>query len=382
MKKARIMSVFGTRPEAIKMAPLVRELAKREGLESLCCVTAQHREMLDSVLNIFHIQPDYDLNIMEAGQTLSTITTKCLLGLEKVFQQAQPDLVLVHGDTSTAFSAALAAFYGKIPVGHVEAGLRTYDRYSPFPEEMNRTLIGDLAELHFSPTAANRSNLCREGIEKGIYLTGNTVIDAMSTTIRSDFIFPTEELNHIDYVGKKVIVVTCHRRENYGEPMEHIMSALAHIAKTYPEVELIYPVHLSPVVQEVAHRHLDGISNIHLIAPVDVEEMHNLMARCYMVMTDSGGLQEEAPALGKPVLVLRRETERPEAVTAGTVKLAGVEYDRIVSLADELITNQTAYDTMAHSVNPYGDGKACIRIADAIEYRFGLRTMPPSEFLT
>lgn len=375
------MSVFGTRPEAIKMAPLVQELAGREGLESLCCVTAQHREMLDSVLNIFKITPDYDLNIMEPGQTLSTITTKCLLGLEKVFQEAKPDLVLVHGDTTTAFSAALAAFYCKIPVGHVEAGLRTHDRYSPFPEEMNRTMVGDLAELHFSPTAANRKNLMVEGIEKGIYLTGNTVIDAMKTTVRSDFVFSTDLLNHIDYEKRKVIVVTCHRRENYGEPMENIMSALSQIAYAHPETELIYPVHLSPVVQEVAHRHLEGQENIHLVPPVDVEEMHNLMARCYMVMTDSGGLQEEAPALGKPVLVLRKETERPEAVQAGTVKLAGVDYDNIVSLAEALITDQNMYDGMAHAVNPYGDGSACIRIADAIEYRYGLRETPPAEFV-
>lgn len=363
------------------MAPLVQELARRDGVESLCCVTAQHREMLDSVLNIFKIKPDYDLNIMEPGQTLSTITTKCLLGLETVFREAQPDLVLVHGDTSTAFSAALAAFYGKIPVGHVEAGLRTYDRYSPYPEEMNRTMIGDLAELHFAPTIANRANLQREGIEQGIYLTGNTVIDAMKTTIQRDFQFSSEELNYIDYSNKKVIVVTCHRRENYGEPMEHIMSALAYIAQTEPSVELVYPVHLSPVVQEVAHRYLDGLENVHLIAPVDVEDMHNLMERSYLVMTDSGGLQEEAPALGKPVLVLRKETERPEAVAAGTVKLAGVEYDNIISLAHELISNRETYDTMAHAVNPYGDGKACVRIADAIEYRFGLRNTPPEEFL-
>ena len=380
MRGMRVLSVFGTRPEAIKMAPLVKELAGREGLESLCCVTAQHREMLDSVLRIFELTPDYDLNIMEPGQSLSTITTKCLLGLEKVFAEAKPDLVLVHGDTSTAFSAALAAFYAKIPVGHVEAGLRTYDKYSPFPEEMNRTLVGDLANLHFSPTMTNRQNLLREGIEKGIYLTGNTVIDAMATTVRSDFHFATEVLNHIDYENKKVIAVTCHRRENYGQPMEDIMSALAHIAKGHPEVELVYPVHLSPVVQEVARRHLEGIGNVHLIPPIDVEEMHNLMARSYMVMTDSGGLQEEAPALGKPVLVLRRETERPEAVHAGTVKLAGVEYGNIVALADQLLDDPSVYAEMARAVNPYGDGHACRRIADAIEYTFGLRETPPEEF--
>ncbi len=378
----RVMSIFGTRPEAIKMAPLVQELSRRAGVESLCCVTAQHREMLDSVLGIFRLKPDFDLDIMEPGQTLSTITTKCLLGLEKVFQQAKPDLVLVHGDTSTAFSAALAAFYSQIKVGHVEAGLRTYDKYSPFPEEMNRTLVGDLADLHFSPTAANRDNLRREGIERNVFLTGNTVIDAMATTVRPDFRFGTELLNRLDYKGRRVILVTCHRRENYGAPMENIMSALAQIARTHPETELVYPVHLSPVVQKCAHGHLDGMENVHLIAPLDVEEMHNLMARCYLVMTDSGGLQEEAPALGKPVLVLRKETERPEAVAAGTVKLAGVDYDRIVALADELLRDPEAYGEMAHAVNPYGDGRACGRIADAIEYVFGLRTQGPEEFGT
>ena len=380
MKPIRVMSIFGTRPEAIKMAPLVKALARRTGVESLCCVTAQHRQMLDSVLDIFRLTPDFDLNIMEPGQSLSTITTKCLLGLEKVFQQAQPDLVLVHGDTSTAFSAALAAFYGQIRVGHVEAGLRTGDKYSPFPEEMNRTVIGDLADLHFCPTAANRENLYREGITQGVFLTGNTVIDAMADTVRKDFCFTTELLNQLDYSGRKVILVTCHRRENYGQPMENIMAALAKIAQTHRSAELVYPVHLSPVVQEAAHQHLDGMENVHLIPPVDVEEMHNLMARSYMVMTDSGGLQEEAPALGKPVLVLRKETERPEAVAAGTVKLAGVAYDDIVALADELLECPDAYDAMARAVNPYGDGRACQRIADAIEYTFALRQAPPEDF--
>ncbi len=376
----RVMSIFGTRPEAIKMAPLVRELSNREGIESLCCVTAQHRQMLDSVLDIFQIRPDFDLNIMEPGQTLSTITTKCLLGLEKVFDQARPDLVLVHGDTSTAFSAALAAFYGQIKVGHVEAGLRTYDKYSPFPEEMNRTLVGDLADLHFSPTAANRDNLRREGITQNVFLTGNTVIDAMATTVRPDFRFPTEELNHLDYREKTVIAVTCHRRENYGEPMAHIMTALRRLVETYPQVELVYPVHLSPVVREAAGKYLGGHERIHLIDPIDVEEMHNLMARCAFVMTDSGGLQEEAPALGKPVLVLRRETERPEAVSAGTVKLAGTEEENIFVLGAQLVTDRAAYDAMAHAVNPYGDGRACRRIGDAIEYIFGLRDKAPEEF--
>ena len=380
MKPIRVMSIFGTRPEAIKMAPLVKALAGREAIESLCCVTAQHREMLDSVLNIFHITPDFDLNIMEPGQTLSTITTKCLLGLEKVFQQAKPDLVLVHGDTTTAFSAALAGFYGQIAVGHVEAGLRTYDRYSPFPEEMNRTLVGDLASLHFSPTAANRENLRREGITKNVFLTGNTVIDAMASTVRPDFHFPTELLNHLDYVNQTVILVTCHRRENYGEPMKHIMTALRRLVEDHPQVELVYPVHLSPVVRQAAQEYLGGHERIHLIDPVDVEEMHNLMSRCSFVMTDSGGLQEEAPALGKPVLVLRKETERPEAVAAGTVKLAGVEENDVYALGAKLINDQAFYDAMAHAVNPYGDGHACGRIADAIEYVFERREAPPREF--
>ena len=380
MDKLRVMTVFGTRPEAIKMAPLVKELERREGIESLCCVTAQHRQMLDSVLSIFGIVPRFDLDIMEPSQTLSTITSKCLLGLEKVFREVRPDLVLVHGDTSTTFAGALAAFYQQVAVGHVEAGLRTWDRYSPFPEEMNRSMVGRLAELHFCPTRANRRNLAAEGIEKGVFVTGNTVIDALQTTVTDGFTFAENVLNTLDYRGKKVILVTCHRRENYGRPMEDIMSALAHIARTHPEAELVYPVHLSPVVQECARRHLEGMENVRLIAPLDVEEMHNLMARSYLVMTDSGGLQEEAPALGKPVLVLRKETERPEAVQAGTVKLAGVEYDAIVSMADELLNDPAAYAEMAHAVNPYGDGRACRRIADAILYHFGRTDRPPEVF--
>ena len=380
MKPIRVMSIFGTRPEAIKMAPLVKALARREGVESLCCVTAQHRQMLDSVLDIFQISPDYDLNIMEPRQTLSTITTKCLLGLEKVFQEARPDLVLVHGDTSTTFSAALAAFYGQIAVGHVEAGLRTYDKYSPFPEEMNRTLVGDLADLHFCPTQANRDNLAREGITKGVFLTGNTVIDAMSTTVRPDFRFSTELLNHLDYAGRTVILVTCHRRENYGQPMANIMTAMRRLAEDYPRVELVYPVHLSPVVREAAETYLSGHDRIHLIDPLDVAEMHNLIARCAFVMTDSGGLQEEAPALGKPVLVLRRETERPEAVAAGTAELAGTEEEEVYALAARLMDDPSAYQRMAHAVNPYGDGHACDRIADAIAYHFGLREAAPQAF--
>lgn len=380
MNKLKVMTIFGTRPEAIKMAPLVKELEARPEIESVCCVTAQHRQMLDSVLGIFKLKPQFDLDIMEASQTLSTITSKCLLGLEKVFQEVRPDLVLVHGDTSTTFAGALAAFYQQIAVGHVEAGLRTWDRYAPFPEEMNRSMVGRLAQLHFCPTPANRRNLEAEGVRQGLFVTGNTVIDALRTTVVKEFSFGEDILNRLDYQGKKVILVTCHRRENYGQPMEDIMSALARIARTHPEAELVYPVHLSPAVQECAHRHLDGIENVHLIAPLDVEEMHNLMARSYLVMTDSGGLQEEAPALGKPVLVLRKETERPEAVEAGTVKLAGVDYDRITELADQLLDDPAAYAKMAHAVNPYGDGKACRRIADAILYHFGRRPEPPKAF--
>lgn len=380
MKPVKVMTIFGTRPEAIKMAPLAIELSRRPGIQAICCVTAQHRQMLDSVLEIFRLKPDYDLNIMQPRQTLSAITSRCLTGMDGVLEQSRPDLVLVHGDTSTTFSGALAAFYHQIPVGHVEAGLRTYDKWSPFPEEMNRRMVGAIADLHFCPTAANRDNLARENITDGVFLTGNTVIDALQTTVKSGFRFSDPVLNGLDYRSQKVVLVTCHRRENYGQPMEDIMSALADIARSHPEITLVYPVHLSPVVQECAHRHLDGMDNVKLISPLNVEEMHNLMARCYLVMTDSGGLQEEAPALGKPVLVLRRETERPEAVQAGTVKLAGVDRQTIVRMAEQLLDDPAAYAAMAHAVNPYGDGQACRRIADAIEYRFGLRKEPPEPF--
>ena len=380
MKPIRVMTIFGTRPEAVKMAPLVLELQGRAGIASICCVTAQHREMLDSVLEIFRIRPDYDLNIMEPRQTLSTITTKCLLGMEGVLEQAEPDLVLVHGDTSTTFAGALAAFYRQIPVGHVEAGLRTWDKYSPFPEEMNRRLVGDIADLHFCPTPANRENLAREGITDGVFVTGNTVIDALKTTVRPDYRFSTQALNGLDYAGRRIILVTCHRRENYGAPMASIMTALRRLADAFPDVELVYPVHLSPVVREAAGKYLSGHPRIHLIAPLSADEMHNLMARCCLVMTDSGGLQEEAPALGRPVLVLRRETERPEAVQAGTVRLAGTEEEKIFSLASELLRDEGAYRAMAHAVNPYGDGHACRRIVDAIEWKFGLRPERPDEF--
>ena len=376
MEKLRIMSVFGTRPEAIKMCPLVQELASRPEIESLCCVTAQHRQMLDSVLEVFHLKPDYDLDIMTPRQTLSTITSKCLLGMEGAIEALRPDMILVHGDTSTTFAGALSAFYHQIPVGHVEAGLRTYDKYSPFPEEMNRKLVSAIADLYFCPTVNNKNNLLREGITEGLFVTGNTVIDALKTTVRQDYRFATEALNGLPYGEKKIILVTCHRRENYGEPMKQIMLALREIAETHEDVELVYPVHLSPVVREAVDAYLRGAPRVHLIDPLSADEMHNLMARCYLVMTDSARLQEEAPALGKPVLVLRRETERPEAVEAGTVKLAGVDREIIVSMADRLIRNKDAYREMAHAVNPYGDGHACRRIADAILWHFGRGERP------
>lgn len=378
MKKLKVMSVFGTRPEAIKMCPLVLELGRRAELQSLVCVTAQHREMLDSVLATFGVKPDFDLDIMEAGQTLSTITSKILTLLGPVLKEAKPDLVLVHGDTTTTFASALASFYEQIPVGHVEAGLRTWDRYSPFPEEMNRCMVGRLAEYHFAPTAQNRANLEREAVTGKIFVTGNTVIDAMHYTV-NDGPFAAPVLNTVDF-SRRVIAMTCHRRENYGEPMENIFTAVAEIARRFPDTLTVYPVHLSPVVQEAAHRNLDGIPNVLLIDPLDAMDMHKLMARSYLVMTDSGGIQEEAPALGKPVLVLRRETERPEAVKAGTVELAGVERDDIVALASALLTDREKYDKMARAVNPYGDGRACPRIADAILYGFGVSSEKPEDF--
>ena len=380
MKKIKVMSVFGTRPEAIKMAPLVQTLAQRPEFESICCLTGQHREMLDSVMQIFRLTAQYDLNIMQKQQTLSSITTRALLGMEQALQEAQPDLVLVHGDTSTTFAGALAAFYHQVKVGHVEAGLRTWDKYSPFPEEMNRTLVGDIADLHFSPTKANADNLRREAIMGDIFITGNTAIDAMQYTVKPNFVFPTALLNELDFQNHRIIAVTCHRRENYGKPMEDIMHAILEIVETHPDVEVVYPVHLSPVVRECVFPILGGHDRIHLIDPVDVEEMHNLIARCYMVMTDSGGLQEEAPALGKPVLVMRRETERPEAIAAGTAKLAGVEKDEIVRLAGELLDDPAAYARMAKAVNPYGDGHASERIVQAILWHLGRAAEKPADF--
>ena len=379
MAEIRVLSVFGTRPEAIKMSPLALELARREHIDPQVCVTAQHREMLDGVLSVFGVAPDYDLDIMRPGQTLADITSRVLSGLGGVLESARPDLVLVHGDTTTTFAAALAAFYAKIPCGHVEAGLRTFDRWSPYPEEMNRRLAGQLCTLHFAPTARNAENLRREGVEGGVFVTGNTVIDALAYTARGEG-FSSPQLRALDFSGRRVIALTCHRRENYGRPMENIFAAVREIAERHPEVLIVYPVHLSPAVRECAARLLGGVANIALIEPLDAVDMHRLMARSYLVMTDSGGIQEEAPALGKPVLVLRRETERPEAVEAGTVALAGTETADIVRLAETLLADGAAYARMAHAVNPYGDGHACRRIADAIEYSFGLRSEAPEAF--
>ena len=316
---------------------------------------------------------------MTPRQTLSTITSKCLTGMDEAIDTLKPDMILVHGDTSTTFAGALSAFYHQVKVGHVEAGLRTYDKYSPFPEEMNRKLVSSIADLYFCPTVNNKNNLLRENITEGLFVTGNTVIDALKTTVREDYKFSTDELNHLPYGEKKIILVTCHRRENYGEPMKNIMLALRQIAEENPEVELVYPVHLSPVVREAVDTYLRGAPRVHLIDPLPADEMHNLMARSYLVLTDSGGLQEEAPALGKPVLVMRRETERPEAVAAGTVKLCGVVQDDIVTMAERLIRDKSAYEKMAHAVNPYGDGQACRRIVDDILWYFGRREQPAED---
>ncbi len=380
MNKLKVMSVFGTRPEAIKMAPLVKALQACEQIDATVCLTGQHREMLDSVMEIFHLRGDYDLHIMQARQTLSSITTKTLLGMDEVLDSVQPDLVLVHGDTSTTFAGALASFYHQVKVGHVEAGLRTWDKYSPFPEELNRTLVGDIAALHFSPTAANAENLRREAIMGDIFITGNTAIDAMRYTVKPDFKFPTALLNELDFSSRRIIAVTCHRRENYGKPMQDIMHAILDVVNAHPDVEVVYPVHLSPVVRECAFPILGSHPRVHLIDPVDVEEMHNLIARCYLVMTDSGGLQEEAPALGKPVLVMRRETERPEAIAAGTAKLAGVERGQIIRLANNLLDDPAAYAQMAKAVNPYGDGHASERIVQGILWHFGRTEQKPADF--
>lgn len=382
MAKLKVMTVFGTRPEAIKMCPLVLEMRKHpDEIEPLVAVTAQHREMLDQVLHLFGITPDYDLNIMSAGQTLYDVTEKALRGLQKVLEEAKPDLVLVHGDTTTTFAGALAAFYAQIPVGHVEAGLRTGNKYSPFPEEMNRKLTGALADYHFAPTATSKANLLRENVpEAKIVVTGNTVIDALKTTVKKDYRFDDDALHEVLDSGKRLILMTTHRRENLGEPMRHVYKALCEVLRTHPGVEAIFPVHKNPKVRQIVDEELGHLPQVHLIEPLDYEPFANLMARVDIVLTDSGGIQEEAPALGKPVLVLRDTTERPEAVSAGTVKLIGTAYEDVLRETNLLLDDATHYRSMAEAVNPYGDGEACTRIVNRILKEFGFDVEDLPEF--
>ena len=364
----KVMTLFGTRPEAIKMAPLVKALEADPEIESVVCVTAQHRQMLDQVLSVFDIEPDHDLNIMKSSQTLSEITSRVLLGVEEILKKEKPDLVLVHGDTTTTLSGALAAFYQQIPVGHVEAGLRSGNIYSPYPEEMNRMLATRIAEIHFAATDGNVDNLIREGISQNvIYRTGNTVIDALMMVIKKDFVFDEPILNEIDYENKKVILVTAHRRENLGEPMENIFGAIRKIVEDFADVEVVFPIHMNPAVRAIADKHLSAHSRIHMIEPLEYDAFANLIGRSTLILTDSGGIQEEAPAIGKPVVVLRTETERPEAVEAGTVAIAGVSFDAIYDITSELLSDEAKYKSMSDAINPYGDGKASSRIVEAIK---------------
>lgn len=379
MKKIKVMTVFGTRPEAIKMAPLVLELQKQsQRFEAITTVSAQHREMLDQVLDIFHIKPDYDLNIMHARQTLTDITSNVLINLDKILKEAKPDIVLVHGDTTTTFAASVAAFYNQIPIGHVEAGLRTWEKYSPYPEEMNRQMTDAMTDLYFAPTNQSKANLLKENHkEDNIYITGNTAIDALKQTVDKEY--------HHDILDKvspdnKLILLTMHRRENQGEPMRRVFKVIREVVESREDVEVIYPVHLSPAVQEAAKEILGNTERIHLISPLDVVDFHNLAARSYFIMTDSGGVQEEAPSLGKPVLVLRDTTERPEGVEAGTLKLVGTESEKVKKEMEELLDNDAEYQRMTQAKNPYGDGKASERILDAIAYYFGVTDKKLIEF--
>jgi len=367
----KVMTIFGTRPEAIKMAPLVNELKKRKEIETIVCVTAQHREMLDQVLDTFEIVPDYDLNIMKQGQTLAEITTRALTGLESVIKDERPDIVLVHGDTSTTFAGALAAFYNQVSIGHVEAGLRTYNKYSPYPEEMNRQMVSSLADMHFAPTELSANNLINEGKDKkSIYITGNTAIDAMETTVK-------EEYNHLELAwikeDERMILLTAHRRENLGEPMRNIFRAIRRIVDEFPDVKVIYPIHMNPKVREVATEIFEGCDKVRLIEPLEVFDFHNFLNKSYLILTDSGGIQEEAPSLGKPVLVLRDTTERPEGIKAGTLKLVGTDEEVIYEETKKLLTDEKEYEKMSMASNPYGDGHASERIVDAIIEKFGKR---------
>ncbi|MDM5311719.1 non-hydrolyzing UDP-N-acetylglucosamine 2-epimerase [Peribacillus frigoritolerans] len=376
-KPIKVMTIFGTRPEAVKMAPLVLEFQKHpEYFKPIVAVTAQHRQMLDQVLELFSIQPDYDLDIMKERQTLADITTRALNGLDSVMKEAKPDIVLVHGDTTTTFVASLAAFYNQIVIGHVEAGLRTWNKYSPYPEEMNRQLTGTMADLHFAPTSKAEENLLNENKKDNIFVTGNTATDALKTTVRSTYSHPV--LN--DLGEDRLILLTAHRRENLGEPMRNIFRAVKRIIVEHDDVQVVYPVHLNPLVQELANEVLGDDPRVHLIEPLDVLDFHNFASRAYLILTDSGGIQEEAPSLGVPVLVLRDTTERPEGIAAGTLRLAGTEEQTIYDLAHELLTDQEVHEKMSKASNPYGDGNASVRIAEAIRYYFKQVNMPPTRF--
>ena len=363
----KVMTIFGTRPEAIKMAPLVKELENRKEIKSIVCVTAQHREMLDQVLNIFKIKPDYDLNIMKQGQSLSEITSRVLLGLEEIIKKEEPNIILVHGDTTTTFAGALAAFYNKVDIGHVEAGLRTYDKYSPFPEEANRIMVDRIADMYFAPTEVSKNNLLKENIDDSkIYVTGNTAIDAMKYTISDNY-----ENSIFDWVGdSKLILLTAHRRENLGEPMYNIFKAVKRLVNDNKDIKVIYPIHLNPLVRKIANEVFEDNERIKLIEPLEVVDFHDFINKSYFILTDSGGIQEEAPSLGKPVLVLRDTTERPEGITAGTLKLVGTNEDDIYNEATILLTNKSEYDKMSKASNPYGDGNTSKYIVDAIIERY------------
>lgn len=367
MEKIKVMTIFGTRPEAIKMAPLVKELKSRKEIECIVCVTAQHRQMLDQVLEAFEINPEYDLNIMQQGQTLSDITSRALIGLENVIQEVKPNIILVHGDTTTTFAGALAAFYNQVDIGHVEAGLRTWNKYSPYPEEMNRQMVGVMADMHFAPTENSKNSLLKEGKNSAnIYVTGNTAIDALATTVKENYSHPI-----FNWIGNdRLILLTAHRRENLGEPMRHMFKAIKKVVDEHKDVKVVYPVHLNPKVKEVADEILGNDERIKLIEPLEVIDFHNFINKAYIILTDSGGIQEEAPSLGKPVLVLRDTTERPEGITAGTLKLAGTDEETIYNLTTELLDNKETYEKMSKASNPYGDGKASKRITDEIIKRY------------
>lgn len=381
MKKIKVMSIFGTRPEATKMAPLIKVMEKCEYIEQLVCVTAQHRQMLDQVLDIFEIKPDYDLNIMKERQTLTDITTRALVGLEGVMRETKPDLVLVHGDTTTTFAGSLAAFYSGIKLGHVEAGLRTYDKTQPFPEEMNRVLTGHLADLHFAPTKLAKEHLLAENIgEEDIFITGNTAVDCLKTTIEENYRFTRECLNDIDFDRYRVVTMTAHRRENLGKPLENICEATLKLVEDNEDIFVVYAVHFNPAVRDTAYRILGNHPRILLTDPIDMKDMHNLMNRSYFVMTDSGGLQEEVPSMHKPVLVLRNVTERPEGLDAGTLRLAGNTKEEIYRQADLILNDKEVYGSMAKSRNPFGDGYAAERILQAILYSFGIRKDRPLDY--